>query len=268
MSLCPVCGKNEIGEVEGGTWLPVCESCQNKPIEYIEKKETKVERQPSISEDLVEMHRLFTQTLDVEPKVIYYPSCDVDASPVAGFPNSQVFFVDINPEAIAILKKSGFQAECADVNNFVLAESADVVILLNPVVSPDGPIKNLKIGGHVLCNDWHKTATKMRDRKDFKLVGIINRPNNVKQTKAVFDKNNLELYWQRVETEKEFEIADPDFYSYAKGKIDKKLGVGHSVLENVRKVLGLGLPSKNGHLVDDLFIFEKVGDEKEPESID
>ena len=34
----------------------------------------------------------------------------------------------------------------------------------DPVV-PDGPIKNLKPGGYVLCNDWHKTATKMRDKK-------------------------------------------------------------------------------------------------------
>ncbi len=265
MSLCPVCGKNEIGEVEGGAWLPVCESCQNKPIEHTEKKEAEpiIERQPSISENMAGMQRLFVETLNIEPKIIYYPSCDVDASPTEGFPNSQVFFVDKNPEAIAVLKKGGLQAECADVNNFVLPESADVVILLNPAVRPDGPIKNLKVGGHVLCNDWHKTATQMREYKNFKLVGIINTLNDVKKTKAVFDKDNLDLYWQRVETDEDFEAVDPSFYSYVKGKIDKKLGPGHSAIENIGKVLCIGLPHKNGHHMDDMFIFEKIDDDKE-----
>ena len=259
MSLCPVCGKNEVGEVSDGMWLPVCESCQNKPSEESkEKTEAKIEREPTISSRSVAMYKLFTEALGSDTKVVYYPSCDVDVSPTEGFPNSQIFFVDLNPEAVEVLKKKGFSAECADVNNFSLPESADVVILLNPVVPPDGPIKNLKPGGYVLCNDWHKTATKMRDKKDFKLIGIINTPNDVKGTESTFDGDRPERYWQKVETDEEFKLVDPDYYEYAKQKVEKKFGLGSNVVENIRVALGLGVPSKNGHHLDDFFVFKKL----------
>jgi len=181
------------------------------------------------SEDLVEIFGLFQKEISENCKNVYVPCCATNISPSLSFSKSRVIYVDKEEKSIKSLAKNGNEAYCDNAITFEMpdSEKADVVIIYNPQIDGYQLTKNLVDGGHVLCNDYHKTATEFFEKKDeFELIGII------RNTKSgmIFDKLNPSEYWEEVGTDEEWKKYkfswDGNIETYQEGKsfVEKVLG--------------------------------------------
>lgn len=166
---------------------------------------------PEENARLVASYKLFRESFQPQLATIYYPSCGFDISATKAFPDSRIIYVDKDGKAIRALKKLGLEAYCADVHKFALEGSVDAVILQNQAVKIDTPVSKSRIGGFVLCNDYHSAATDLRKKGNFRLVGIVREDTGSKM--LFVDKESLDDYWKPVETEEEFRNALPGFHS-------------------------------------------------------
>ncbi len=264
----------------------------------------RIEPKPEASKDLVAKYKLFQERVRPKTNTIYYPSCSLDVSPSAAFPKSRVVYVDIDTQAIKKLRTAGYEAYRASATEersdppiaAFSPKNVDILILLNPAIHPEIPLKTIPVGGHVLCNDYHQTASDVRENKDFQLVGMIRR--KPKTGELLYDTEQLEDYWKEVDTEEEFKNAPFSFnfaiYEYAADIIEKVTGKREHVLREYKRLIALarqqmqerdpdgqfqeerknmpfcslewqnerfdlvtGLPRKKG-TVDDLFIFRRI----------
>lgn len=167
-----------------------------------EDQEKQVEIVAKPREDLVQQYEVFKKFLPANPRRIYHPCSANDISPTYGFPDSHVIYTDKDEKSIHAIQKLGLDASVADATEFDPGV-VDLVILLNPGISPDVPVSHLVEGGHVLCNDWHSTATDLHNNSGYEFVGGISR----KADSYFIDTSNPEQYWQQVENEEEWKQA-------------------------------------------------------------
>lgn len=280
MSICVFCGENEA--TEGSK---ICNNCALKQgreetlgkirASLTEQRET--ERSLSCNKNLVESYKVFERELNPDLKLIYYPACSTDISPSKAFTESRIIYVDTDKRAVDALQEAEYEAIEADANNFYLESSvgtkADAVILLNPSgVEETSTLENLKAGGFVICNDYHDSASIIRENDNFELLGIIRK--NTETGEFILDKDKPELYWQTVETDEECKAASPYFFQQFKKIVENTPGAkGGSIVDKYRQIyqenydetvgmskgkdgaIFFALPRKKGHM-DDLFVFQ------------
>ena len=164
-----------------------------------EKSSIEAEPRP----DLVAKYSLFREKFQPKADVIYHPCGANDVSPSAAFPESRVIYVDIDDESVDALKKGGFEAHAASALEFDPGK-VDILIMLNPQISPDVPSSYVIKNGFVLSNDYHGTASSLHQNKQYQFLGVVIES---KGRELVLDTENLEDYWKEVETEEEFRNA-------------------------------------------------------------
>jgi len=227
-----------------------------------EVQERTLERSPR----LVDCYRTFSRECAPGTAMVLYPSSATDASASEVFPN--VTYVDIDAAAIAALQGAGHAAHCMRIQDFTPEREVDVLILLNPAGAGTHAARHVAVWGHVLCNDYHRTATTIREHGDFGLLGIL-----VKED-AEFDRDHPELYWKDVETDAEFERASAYVYEVARRVVadvqgivtGDVVGAYAQIYRDAPESAGIrmhgdeylpALPRKKGHM-DDLFVFRRV----------
>ncbi len=253
----------------------------------IEREEVPIN--PEQHSDLVAQYLLFKNKIKPKDDLIYHPCGANDISPSVAFPNSRIIYVDIDEKTIDALKKDGFEAYSLSALEFNPGE-VDILIMLNPMIPPDIPSSYVLEGGFVLSNDYHQTASSLRQDKNYKLRAII---REVKKEEFSWETENLEDYWEEVTTEEEFKKAYANFYEFVvelveivTGKKENVLAEYKRIIERAREeqrkknpklisledlereglpfvhngeefLLGTELPRKKGS-PDDIFVFQKV----------
>ena len=155
------------------------------------------------SEDLEKRWLLASQALGLNPKVVYHPCSGNYKTPSVIFPEAQVIYVEKDSRAVAAFQREGYEAHEASATEFTPEEPVDLLILLNPVIPSKHPASTVRSGGYVFCNNYHGNASQLKEDENFELVGVV-VPNGEGYR---FDQNNLEEYWQPVETDEEFQRA-------------------------------------------------------------
>ncbi len=187
-------------------------------------------------QDLVEQYRAFSAFLGYQSRRIYHPCSADDISPTTAFPDSHVTYADKDEKSIAAIQKLGLDATVADATEFDPGE-VDLVILLNPGISPDVPVSHLVEGGYVLCNDWHQTATDLHNNHGYEFVGGITR----NESGYVVDTLNPEDYWQEVQTDEEWQKTKFSWgdagYEEAANIVELVTGKRENVLAEYRKII-------------------------------
>lgn len=132
-------------------------------------------REYSLYQDemLVRSLRLFAETLNPNINLVYYPCSGPDISPSEAFPESRVIYVDTDPKAVKALKTKGYEVYQQSALKYELKPKADLVLLNNPAIKPFHPAKQLTESGYLVCNDYHKTASRVASNEGFSLVGYI-----------------------------------------------------------------------------------------------
>lgn len=265
-----------IDEPKPGSFRPI-EDLPSAPQDKVPKE---LVAQPS--DDLVAKYRLFQQATGAKVDIVYHPCSAIDNSPSVAFPNSRVIYVELDNDSVEALKKAGLEAYNASALEYDPGD-VDVLILLNPAISPDVPSQYVVPGGFIIGNDYHKTASKLRKKPEWELKGVI---VPISEGELKFDREDLEDYWQKVETDDEWKAArfswGAESYEEAEKVVEEKTGKKEDILENYMRIIddaisqGKGiamdkgalivfpdgsvlsgvLPNKKG-TVDDLFVFQK-----------
>jgi hypothetical protein len=190
---------NEGSEIPPGSFYPSPE----KPLKpEVGSKPIEVEPRP----DLVAKYSLFRERFKPKADVVYHPCGANDISPSVTFSNSRVVYVDIDEKSVEALKKGGFEAYAASALEFNPGD-VDILIMLNPTISPDIPSSFVIESGFVLSNDYHATASSLHRNEYYQLRAMIRTVKG----ELVLDTENLEDYWKEIDTEEEFQNAPFDW---------------------------------------------------------
>jgi hypothetical protein len=128
---------------------------------------------PYFSDELIEQYEFFRNNI-YEPHRVFYPCCNLDASAVRGFPNSEVVLVDREKSLEKIMKKAKLkQFTLGDVLEYIPPTPFDLVIALNPCLSSKDLTKYLVEGGYILANNYHNNASELLENNRFEGVGTI-----------------------------------------------------------------------------------------------
>jgi len=167
------------------------------------REKQSAELKTETSADLIAAYTLLKRELPVHPALVYYPSSATDASPSQAFADSRVVYVDLDKKSVSALKKAGFEAYEADATKYQTDQPVDVLILLNPGGTDVAPANLVRVNGYVFCNDYHRTATAMRNNPDFCLIGIVLKSQRAERDQ-VFDREDPDRYWQEIDNDEEF----------------------------------------------------------------
>jgi len=209
------------------------------PLAQGDMQETS-ERKIETSEGLVESFSVFRQSFHPKAGVIYYPCCSTDASISSVFPESRIIYLDVDKVAVDTLKKTGYEAYAESALDFVPDKPVDILLMLNPSIRPDKPLESVAVGGYVICNDYHSTATELRNNPGLKLRGLV---RNVGGNK-ILDADSPEDYWKEIDSEEEFRNAPFSFgsvhYKSAAAMVKRLAGKEENVLEEYKKIIAAG----------------------------
>jgi hypothetical protein len=148
----------------------------------------------------VAKYSLFKEKFNPKADIVYHPCGGADVSPSEVFPESRVVYADIHTQSVDALKKVGVEAHETSALEFNPGD-VDILIMLNPQIRPEFPASFVLPNGFVLCNDYHLTASLLKESGQFELRGVIIKN---KEGELFCDTENLEDYFKEVETDEEF----------------------------------------------------------------
>ena len=110
---------------------------------------------------------------------MFYPCCGADASPIRGFPNSEVVLMDEDNDAAEIMRQN-------NTSNFIPGDVLkhkpqvpyDLIILLNPTLPSKDLTRHLVLGGYVLANNYTKNVAQLLRDKRFEGIGTLKENEN------------------------------------------------------------------------------------------
>lgn len=197
----------------------------------------RIEDVPESHADLVAKYKLFRDKLSPRTNVVYHPCGANDISPSAAFPDSRVVYTDIDDGKMQALRAKGFEAHTSSALDFDPG-NVDVLIMLNPTIRPDVPSSHVVLGGYVLCNDYHDTASHLKKNDGYELEAMIRVG---KEQKLVWDTEKLNDYWREVETDEEFRNAPFNWgsvnYSSAAKVVEAITGKKENILVEYKKII-------------------------------
>lgn len=186
---------------------------------------------------LVARYSLFRDRLDPKADVVYHPCGANDVSPSTVFPNSRVIYVDNDPGSVEALKRGGFEIHAASALEFDPG-NVDVLIMLNPEISPNIPSSHVVKGGFAISNNYHGTASALHQNDQYQLQAIIRASQN---GELIFDTENLEDCWKEIETEEEFKNAPSTWgvvnYATAAKIVEIITGKKENILVEYKKIV-------------------------------
>ncbi|MFA7681838.1 MAG: hypothetical protein WCX61_02290 [Candidatus Peribacteraceae bacterium] len=213
-----------------------------RPGEFVSSSDTTIPLEipqffsftPQESKTLAENYRTIAVQMENQPKTILYPCCETDVTPSLAFPGAAVQYVDMNRQAIETLVAHGYDAhvgrvptgriqgqsssDASDTPVFIPKNHVDLLILLNPQISPFAIAEYVRHQGYVLCNNYHQTANEMHTLNDFTPVAVLHTGENQE-----LDTSFLGEYFRLLSTDEEYRQADPERYRiiqrYVYGKI-------------------------------------------------
>ncbi len=210
-----------------------------KPLpEEIPKPENEpksVEAEPH--PDLVAKYSLFRENFKPKADVVYHPCGANDVSPSVVFPDSKVIYVDVDQKSVEALQKGGFEAHAASALEFDPGK-VDILIMLNPQITPDIPASHVIENGFVLSNDYHGTATTLHRNEQYQIRAMIRVS---KDGELILDAENLEDCWKEIDTEEEFKNAPFNWgaanYQMAAPIVEIVTGKKENVLAEYKKII-------------------------------
>jgi hypothetical protein len=128
---------------------------------------------PEVHEGLLKEYTFFRENI-YDPQRVFYPSCNVDVTPISAFPNSEVVLLDRDEGVAKSMQKHGIeQFVQSDIHDYIPGKEFDLVIALNPQLHSRDITKYLSIGGYALANNWHQNANQLMETPNFEYIGQI-----------------------------------------------------------------------------------------------
>jgi len=170
----------------------------SRTIEQMKTEPEVAKDSPEYTDNLIRLYRFFNDKI-YTPKRVFYPCCGLDASPLRGFPDSEIILMDQDERCEKAMKKYNLPFIKGDVKEYNSDKSIDLIIIRDPAVKSENLVKNLIKGGYVISNNYHLNAKELSEMVDkFKVVGTIkenlNEKINLKKDISDMFKNREDCY--------------------------------------------------------------------------
>lgn len=123
----------------------------------------------------------------------------------------------------------------------------DLLILLNPEIEPDIPTGFVRKDGFVLCNNYHRTADRVKDLEGFEVVGVIQRTDDG----PLLDTEDLNMYWEEIDDINEFKQARAGFtfddYDTVSRLVIERFGNEDDLFNRYRQIINERLQEMKAH---------------------
>jgi hypothetical protein len=106
---------------------------------------------PEYSGFLIKVYQTYENIFGT-PKSVFYPACGLDASPLRGFPNSEIVFLDPAEYSVEGMAPEGIQVIQKGIEDY--HEKHDLILLMNPHFNPILALDNLEAGGRIIANNY------------------------------------------------------------------------------------------------------------------
>ena len=150
---------NSQGEIiNPGSWAE--EEINKKAEEILAGARTSEEPKPEIvtrlpkpeySESLIKIYQTYENIFGT-PRSVFYPACGLDISPLRGFPNSELVFLDPAEYSVVGMKQEGIQVIQKGIEDY--HEKHDLILIMNPHFNPLLALNNLEYGGRIIANNY------------------------------------------------------------------------------------------------------------------
>jgi|TARA_Y100000310_G_C20652362_1_gene800132 hypothetical protein len=124
--------------------------CENSGI-VVSPEELESWNNPQYNKENVNIFRKYERKFGT-PRSVFYPGCGIDGSPLRGFPNSELVFLDPDRQSVEAMRNGGIQVLEKGIEEH--DEKHDLIILLNPHFSSLLALKNLENGGRIIANNY------------------------------------------------------------------------------------------------------------------
>lgn len=154
-------------------------------LREVKKSAEEFWNKPQYAESLIKIYQRYEQDFG-RPRSVFYPACGIDASPLKGFPNSEVVFLDPDTSSAKIMQDAGIPILNQGIEQYSGGKH-DLIILLNPQgFSPSLVLPYMERSGKIMANNWTGRATTLKRlglpilaRYETKGEEVISVPENV-----------------------------------------------------------------------------------------
>lgn len=191
---------------------------------------------PTARLETAAMYRGIADFFDIDPDLVYHPAPKTQVAPSAAFPNSNVLYVDLESKHTDELAKHGYSAIPADAQEFdlveELSESADVIIYYDATnVDLEAATRgNLSEDGWIISDERYQAADVLDDLQLEAKVRLS------QEGFVEIDTENLEDYYERVESEEEFRERHPELYRERRKEVDERVGENVDLIDGLREI--------------------------------
>jgi hypothetical protein len=96
------------------------------------------------------------------PERVLYPACGIDASPLKGFPESRVTFLDPDREVAEVMRNANIPLLEMKMQDYS-GPKQDLIILMNPQnFSSSSVVPYLEENGRIIANNWTGAASELQ----------------------------------------------------------------------------------------------------------
>ena len=106
---------------------------------------------PEYDDALIRVYQGYEQRFGA-PKSVFYPACGIDASPLRGFPNSEVVFLDPCEGSVEVMRREGISVLKKGIEDY--DGKHDLILLMNPHFNSVLALNNLEDGGRIIANNY------------------------------------------------------------------------------------------------------------------
>ena len=126
------------------------------------KREREIDK-PKEYSGITNVCRMYEQVFG-RPQSVFYPACADDISPLRGFPNSRVTFLDPDDASVEIMRRAGIPILHQGIETY--KGKHDLIMLINPAFKASLALPCLERGGRIIANNYLGTA------EDLKYLGL------------------------------------------------------------------------------------------------
>ena len=139
-------------QISPGTWHELGE---------VKKSAEEFWDKPQYTESLIKIYQRYEQDFG-RPRSVFYPACGIDASPLRGFPNSEIVFLDPDASSVKVMQNAGIPILHQGMEQYSGGKH-DLIILLNPQgFSPSLVLPYMEKDGKIMANNWTGRATTLK----------------------------------------------------------------------------------------------------------
>ena len=182
-------------------------------------------------------YRGIADFFEIDPDLVYHPAPRTQVAPSAGFPDSDVLYVDKEGAHMDTLRDDNYYAVQGNAHTFDVEEEtgqkADVIVYYDAtnVDLEKATEGNLADDGWIISDERYQTAADVLDDLEMEAKVRFSDEGLVE-----IDAQNLDWYSEPVESAQEFERRHPELYNAKREEVDERVGENIALIEGMEEL--------------------------------